>query len=136
MTTYIGTVEAKRSDQNKRGKIPLGVQICEEGKNEGKMGPERITLKSSLAGTGPEAPGEPGFLLREMQYTTVGKSTAINGSLEQERIIYLQVVVEVKHDSQTSPITTSYKIVILPISWQPVLSTYPLYTNSGCGKKR
>ena len=47
-----------------------------------------------------------------MQRTTVDMSTAADGSLEQEEIIHLQVVVGVDPDNQTSPIATSCKIVI------------------------
>ena len=38
-----GTVEPERSDQNKRGKISLDVNICEGGNIEGKMEPKDTT---------------------------------------------------------------------------------------------
>ena len=111
-------VEPERSDQDKCGKDLLDVYVCEEEKIKGKMGPGRIALESSLSGTSPEAPEQPRLLLRDMQRTTVDMSTAADGSLEQEEIIHLQVVVGVKPDNQTSPIATSCKIVIFPMSWQ------------------
>ena len=37
--------------------IPLDVRVCIDERAKGKMEPERGALKSSSAGTGPEAPG-------------------------------------------------------------------------------
>ena len=65
-------VKPEKYDRDKRGKISL-VRVFEEGKNiKGKIGPEWIELKPSLAGTGPEALGQLSISRREMQRTTVG----------------------------------------------------------------
>ena len=53
-----------------------------------------------------------------MQETTVGMTILTHGSLELGGIIFLQVVVGGKPDSQNSPIATSCKTMILPMSWQ------------------
>ena len=49
------------------------------------------------------------LLLWEMQRTAVGMSTVTDGSLELRRMIYLQLVVGMKPNNQTSPIATSCK---------------------------
>ena len=60
-----------------------------------KIKPEWMDIKSSLAGTGLVALERPRRSYREMQRITVGVSTTADGSLEQGRIISLQVIVEV-----------------------------------------
>ena len=97
------TVEPEKDDKDKQGGILLPVHVYEEEHIEGKMRPEWIALESSLAGTGLQAPVHPRLSLREMQRTTVRKSTAADGSLETEEIILLQVVVGVKPDLQNKP---------------------------------
>ena len=49
-----------------------------------------------------EASELPRLSFRQMQRTTVGVSTAADGSVEERGIIPLQVVVRVKPDKQTS----------------------------------
>ena len=62
-------MEPERSDQDKRGKIPLDVH---EEKIECKMQPERRMLESSRASTGIEVPGQPRLLDREMRLIIIG----------------------------------------------------------------
>ena len=90
----MGTEEPKRSDKDKRRKIPL-VQIFGKEKMKGKIELERTTLEPSPAGTGVEAPGQPRLSCREMQRTTIDGCTYAGG-------ISLQVIVRVKSDNQTS----------------------------------
>ena len=93
MTTDLGTEDPEGDSKDKRGYFSLLVQVFEEHKIKGKNKSERIALESSLAGTDLEAPGKPRFLLREMQRTTAGMSTATNDSLELTGTISLQAVV-------------------------------------------
>ena len=83
------TVEPKKYDKDKRGEILLLVHVCEKENIKGKMRPERITLKSSSSGTGPEALEQSRLSLRERQRSIVGMSTAADGSLELGGIISL-----------------------------------------------
>ena len=62
-----GHEDCKGNSQDKRGKIPLLVYVCEEENFRDKMEPEAIGLESLLAGTEFEAPGQSRLPSREMQ---------------------------------------------------------------------
>ena len=70
-------MEHERNNQE-RGEIPL-VQALG---GEGKMKPKRKVLESSLAGTGPEHPGQLRIAGREMQQTTLDTCTHVDRSSE------------------------------------------------------
>ena len=85
-----GTVEPEKYDGDKRGKIPL-VQVF--GKKEesikGKIESGRMKLESSLAGTGPDAPGQLRLSSGEMKRTTIDCCTLADGGSEHYGTIYL-----------------------------------------------
>ena len=77
----MGMEKLERSDKVNRGKTPR-VQVFGKERVQGKMESERITLESSLGGTGVEASEQPHLSYREIRRTTVGGCRHANGSLE------------------------------------------------------
>ena len=75
------SLEGLTDDQDKRGEIPLEVQVFAEDTIKGMMEPERIALKSSLTGTGVKALEQPRLSCREA--TNVGGCGHADGSLER-----------------------------------------------------
>ena len=95
----MGTVDPEGNGEDKGREIPCYVHVCKEKRIQGKMEPERRTIESSLAGTGPETPGQPRLSSRKMQRTPVDSCTHANGSSELEEIICLQAVVGMKPET-------------------------------------
>ena len=81
------------------------------------MEPERIALKSSLAGADPEAPGQPRLSSREIQRTAVDGCTHADGSSKLGESIFLQAVIGVKPKKPPTQLATFQENAILPMAW-------------------
>ena len=88
-------MESKGDVQNKRGELPVEIQIRGQNMTKGKMNPERNVLDSSSPGTGVEAIEHPRLSYREIQRTASAICRHAEVISEQEGSISLQVIVGV-----------------------------------------
>ena len=82
--------------------------------------PSGFVLKSQRSGTGPDAPGQKHLSSWIIQRITGDWYSLADMSSDLGQPLPLQAVVEIEPDYQTSQLSSSRKIVSLPMNWLQV----------------
>ena len=112
LESSLGGIGLKAPRKQRRSSLEIHVRVCKGGEIEGQMKSKRKALESSLGGMGLKAPRKQRRSSLEMQRTTADGYLLADGSLDLGENIFLQAVVRIAPDNQTSQIASSHSFLI------------------------